>query len=68
MAEALQAAVDLAGDLAVGIVEAVEHVLDGAALGEMCRSSMVTSSVTEKQSCTSIRLICSRGFSMPASW
>ena len=33
MAEALQAAVDLARHLAVGIVEAVEHVLDGAALG-----------------------------------
>ena len=33
MAEALQAAVDLAGDLAVAVVEAVEHVLHGAALG-----------------------------------
>ena len=27
-----------------------------AIAGEMCKSSMVTSSVTEKQSCTSIRL------------
>src|SRR5262249_25585909 len=33
VAEALEAAVDLAWHLAVGIVEAVEHVLDGAALG-----------------------------------
>src|SRR3979490_2602643 len=33
MTEALQAAVDLTGYLAVGVVEAVEHVLDGAALG-----------------------------------
>ena len=33
MAEALESAVDLAGHLAVGVVEAVEHVLDGAALG-----------------------------------
>ena len=32
MAEALQAAVDLAGDLAVRIVEAVHHVVDGATL------------------------------------
>src|SRR5690242_4590731 len=31
MAEALEAAVDLAGDLAVGIVEAVEHVLPALA-------------------------------------
>src|SRR5436190_17116350 len=36
MAEALQAAVDLAGDLAVGVVEAVEHVLPAlAGLGDV---------------------------------
>ncbi len=28
---------------------------------------MVTSSVMEKQSCTSVRLSCSRGFVIPAS-
>src|SRR5256714_10697263 len=33
VAEALEAAVDLAGHLAVRVVEAVEHVLDGAAFG-----------------------------------
>src|SRR6185295_7451272 len=33
VAEALEAAVDLTGNLAVGIIEAVEHVLDGAAFG-----------------------------------
>ena len=33
----------------------------------MNRSSIVTSSVMEKQSWTSIIEICSRGFSMPAS-
>ena len=35
---------------------------------EICRSSMVTSSVMEKQSCTSIMLISSFGFVIPASW
>ena len=36
MAEALEAAVDLAGDLAVGVVEAVEHVLPAlAGLGDV---------------------------------
>ena len=61
MAETFEAAVDLARRAAFGVEGAVEHVAHGAALVGENRSSIVTSSVIEKQSCTSVRLISSRG-------
>lgn len=53
MAETFETAVDLARQRAIGVEGAIEDVGDRPAFVDNPRSSIVTSSVTEKQSWTS---------------